>query len=122
VLSPPGTDAPNGQEGKVVDVKGYRPEVERVSKVLETYENANNIGELGIGTKPYDSPCPFTKDPKRRRQNWHRHFAWAENNDILERHTLVEIHWICCMNQATVELDAMVVHESRKVSNFKPWF
>ena len=100
------------KKGKVVDIKGYQPEVEKVSKVLDTYENANNIGELGIGTS-HTIPLPIYGIRRDAARIGTAHFALGRNNDI-GGNTLSEIHWDMLMNQATVELDAKVVLKAGK--------
>lgn len=100
------------KKGKVVDIKGYQPEVEKVSKVLDTYENANNIGELGIGTS-HTIPLPIYGIRRDAARIGTAHFALGRNNDI-GGNTLSEIHWDMLMSQATVELDAKVVLEAGK--------
>ena len=102
------------KKGKVVDIKGYQPEVEKVSKVLDTYENANNIGELGIGTS-HTIPLPVYGIRRDAARIGTAHFALGRNNDI-GGNTLSEIHWDMLMNQATVELDAKVVLKAGKFS------
>jgi leucyl aminopeptidase (aminopeptidase T) len=100
------------KKGKVVDIKGYQPEVEKVSKVLDTYENANNIGELGIGTS-HIIPLPIYGIRRDAARIGTAHFALGRNNDI-GGNTLSEIHWDMLMNQATVEFDAKVVLKAGK--------
>ena len=100
------------KKGKVVDIKGYQPEVEKVSKVLDTYENANNIGELGIGTS-HTIPLPIYGIRRDAARIGTAHFALGRNNDI-GGNTLSEIHWDMLMNQATVEFDAKVVLKAGK--------
>jgi leucyl aminopeptidase (aminopeptidase T) len=100
------------KKGKVVDIKGYQPEVEKVSKVLDTYENANNIGELGIGTS-HTIPLPIYGIRRDAARIGTAHFALGRNNDI-GGNTLSEIHWDMLMSQATVELDAKVVLKAGK--------
>jgi leucyl aminopeptidase (aminopeptidase T) len=100
------------KKGKVVDIKGYQPEVEKVSKVLDTYENANNIGELGIGTS-HTIPLPIYGIRRDAARIGTAHFALGRNNDI-GGNTLSEIHWDMLMNQATVEFDGKVVLKAGK--------
>jgi leucyl aminopeptidase (aminopeptidase T) len=100
------------KKGKVVDIKGYQPEVEKVSKVLDTYENANNIGELGIGTS-HIIPLPIYGIRRDAARIGTAHFALGRNNDI-GGNTLSEIHWDMLMSQATVELDSKVVLKAGK--------
>jgi len=100
------------KKGKVVDIKGYQPEVEKVSKVLDTYENANNIGELGIGTS-HTIPLPIYGIRRDAARIGTAHFALGRNNDI-GGNTLSEIHWDMLMSQATVEFDGKVVLKAGK--------
>jgi leucyl aminopeptidase (aminopeptidase T) len=100
------------KKGKVVNIEGYQPEVEKVSKVLDTYGNANNIGELGIGTS-HTIPLPIYGIRRDAARIGTAHFALGRNNDI-GGNTLSEIHWDMLMNQATVELDAKVVLKAGK--------
>jgi len=100
------------KKGKVVDIKGYKPEVERVSKVLDTYKNADNIGELGIGTS-HTIPQPIYGIRRDAARIGTAHFALGRNNDIGGK-TLSEIHWDMLMNQATVEFDGKVVLKAGK--------
>jgi leucyl aminopeptidase (aminopeptidase T) len=100
------------KKGKVVDIKGYKPEVEKVSKVLDTYENADNIGELGIGTS-HTIPLPIYGIRRDAARIGTAHFALGRNNDI-GGNTLSEIHWDMLMNQATVEFDGKVVLKAGK--------
>lgn len=95
------------KSGKVVDVKGYKPEVERLQKVLSKYENASNIGELGIGTS-HTTPLPIYGIRRDAARIGTAHFALGRNNDI-GGNTWSEIHWDVLMSQATVELDGKAV-------------
>ena len=100
------------KKGKVVDIKGYQPEVERLSKVLDTYENADNIGELGIGTS-HTTPMPIYGIRRDAARIGTAHFALGRNNDIGGK-TQSDIHWDMLMSQATVELDSRVVLKAGK--------
>jgi leucyl aminopeptidase (aminopeptidase T) len=93
--------------GRVVDVKGYKPEVEKLKAVLDKYENASNIAELGIGTS-HTTPLPIYGTRRDAARIGTVHFALGRNNDI-GGNTWSEIHWDALMSQATVELDGKAV-------------
>jgi leucyl aminopeptidase (aminopeptidase T) len=93
--------------GKVVDVSGYKPEVEKLQRVLDKYENASNIGELGIGTS-HTTPLPVYGTRRDAARIGTAHFGLGRNNDI-GGNIWSEIHWDVLMNQATVELDGKAV-------------
>ena len=93
--------------GKVVDVRGYKPEVEKLQRVLDKYENASNIAELGIGTS-HTTPLPIYGIRRDAARIGTAHFGLGRNNDI-GGNLWSEIHWDVLMNQATVELDGKAV-------------
>jgi leucyl aminopeptidase (aminopeptidase T) len=93
--------------GKVIDVSGANEEADRLKKVLSTFENASNIGELGIGTS-HIVPLPFYGTRRDAARIGTTHFALGRNNDI-GGETWSEVHWDALMDQAIVELDGRCV-------------
>ena len=93
--------------GKVVDIKGYKPEVDKLQRVLDKYENARNIAELGIGTS-HTTPLPVYGTRRDAARIGTAHLALGRNNDI-GGNTWSEIHWDGLMSQATIELDGKPV-------------
>jgi leucyl aminopeptidase (aminopeptidase T) len=93
--------------GKVVDIKGYKPEIDKLQRVLDKYENARNIAELGIGTS-HTTPLPVLGTRRDAARIGTAHLALGRNNDI-GGNTWSEIHWDGLMSQATVELDGKTI-------------
>jgi leucyl aminopeptidase (aminopeptidase T) len=95
------------KEGKVVDISGASPDVEKLRKIAARDENAANIAELGIGTSHI---IPGTMQGASRdfaRLNT-VHLALGRNDDIGGK-TWSNIHQDGLMSRATVELDQIFV-------------
>ncbi len=93
--------------GKVVEISGSTPDVERLRKIAATDENAALIAELGIGTSHI-----IPGEMKGTTQDFARlgtvHIAIGRNNDIGGK-TLSRIHQDGLMSMPTLEVDNVCV-------------
>ncbi len=101
------------KDGLVAGLSGPEKEIGRLEAVFSSYENARNIGELGIGTS-HIIPLPVLGTRRDAARMGTAHFALGRNNDIGGR-TWSEIHWDMVCNNATVELDGVPVLKDGKL-------
>lgn len=91
------------KDGKVKDILSGGQYSEKVRNILSNYENADNIGELGIGTS-HIVPFPIYGTRRDAARIGTAHVAFGRNNDI-GGETWSDVHMDALMDKATVELD-----------------
>ncbi|UCG64801.1 MAG: hypothetical protein JSW12_19655 [Deltaproteobacteria bacterium] len=93
--------------GKVQDISGGKQDVEKLRKIMSTYESANNIAELGIGTS-HIVPLPMLGIRRDAARIGTAHIGMGRNNDIGGT-VWSHMHLDTLMDGANVELDGKPV-------------